>query len=74
MGICLSHSTAQEFWLRAAMREPEADLRAFESCTGNVAACRDELARAVPTLEQRQHESHWSTTCFPSQTARKTTA
>lgn len=49
MSICLSHTTAQDFWLHAAMREPEADPRAFESCTGDVAACRDELARAVPS-------------------------
>ncbi|MCC6109685.1 MAG: endonuclease domain-containing protein [Denitrobacterium sp.] len=49
MSICLSHTTAQDFWLHAAMREPETDPRAFESCTGDVAACRDELARVVPS-------------------------
>lgn len=49
MSICLSHTTAQEFWLRATMREPETDPRAFEFCTGDVAACRDELERALPS-------------------------
>ena len=48
MSICLSHSTAQDFWLHAATREPDADPRAFELCGGDVAACRDELDRAMP--------------------------
>ena len=49
MSICLSHTTAQSYWLHAATLEPEADPRAFALCAGDVRACHDELERAIPS-------------------------
>ena len=56
MSICLSHTTAQEFWLRAMTRAPETDSRAFEFCTGDVRAASVDLERIRSTFPNAEEE------------------